>query len=345
LLYHTQGRYAEAEPLNKRALAIREKALGAEHPDVGQSLNNQALLYHTQGRYAEAEPLFKRTVTIFEKAVGPDHPSVGTSLNNLAELALAQREWAQAADYWWRATKVIERRSERGLAGSEGDSVKGEAVQLGWFFWGLIKMTDRLAPQGHADRAKQGREMFEKAQWAQASEAAGSLSKMAARSAKGDGALAGLVRERQDLVGEWQVKDKQLIAAKSQPPAKRNPDAEKSLSDRLASVDTRLKAIDAQFAMDFPDYTLLSSPKPASVAEVQVQLRDDEALVLFLDTDERLKPTPEETFIWVVTKGDMRLNCQRRLRSRQNPTVRTSTFSSGRRAVEPLRSRTPVLSM
>src|SRR6516165_12503056 len=98
----------------------------------------------------------------------------------------------------------------------------------------------------------------------------------------------------------------QLIAAKSQPPEKRNPDAEKSLSDRLASIDTRLKAIDAQFAMDFPDYTLLSSPKPASVAEVQAQLRDDEALVLFLDTDERLKPTPEEAFVWVVTKGDMR---------------------------------------
>jgi CHAT domain-containing protein len=98
----------------------------------------------------------------------------------------------------------------------------------------------------------------------------------------------------------------QLIAAKSQPPEKRNPDAEKSLSDRLASIDTRLKAIDAQFAKDFPDYTLLSSPKPAPVAEVQAQLRDNEALVLFLDTDERFKPTPEETFIWVVTKGDMR---------------------------------------
>src|SRR5262249_10202740 len=36
---------------------------------------------------------------------------------------------------------------------------------------------------------------------------------------------------------------------------------------------------------------------------------------------------------------------QRRLRSRQNPTVRTSTFSSGRRVVEPLRSRAPVLSL
>jgi len=30
--YRVQGRYAEAEPLYKRALAIYEKALGPEHP-------------------------------------------------------------------------------------------------------------------------------------------------------------------------------------------------------------------------------------------------------------------------------------------------------------------------
>ena len=31
-----QGRYADAEPLYKRSLAIREKALGPDHPDVAR---------------------------------------------------------------------------------------------------------------------------------------------------------------------------------------------------------------------------------------------------------------------------------------------------------------------
>ena len=31
----TQGKYAEAEPLYQRALAIYEQALGPTHPDVG----------------------------------------------------------------------------------------------------------------------------------------------------------------------------------------------------------------------------------------------------------------------------------------------------------------------
>jgi hypothetical protein len=32
-----QGRHAEAEPIFARALAIREKALGPDHPDVAES--------------------------------------------------------------------------------------------------------------------------------------------------------------------------------------------------------------------------------------------------------------------------------------------------------------------
>jgi hypothetical protein len=39
-LYDTQGQYASAEPLYKRSLAIKEKALGPDHPSMAASLNN-----------------------------------------------------------------------------------------------------------------------------------------------------------------------------------------------------------------------------------------------------------------------------------------------------------------
>jgi hypothetical protein len=55
VLYQAQGRYTEAEPRYQRALAIYEKVLGPEHPEVARSLNNLALLSYTQGQYAEAE--------------------------------------------------------------------------------------------------------------------------------------------------------------------------------------------------------------------------------------------------------------------------------------------------
>ena len=104
-----QGRYAEAEPLYKRALAIREKALGPDHPDVGTSLNNLAGLYRAQGRYAEAEPLYKRGLAITEKALGPDHPDVGTSLNNLAVLYQRQGRYAEAEPLYKRGLAIREK--------------------------------------------------------------------------------------------------------------------------------------------------------------------------------------------------------------------------------------------
>ena len=71
---YERGRYTHAEPLYQRALAIREKALGPEHPDVATSLNNLAQLYRDQGQYAKAESLYQRALVIGEKALGPEHP-------------------------------------------------------------------------------------------------------------------------------------------------------------------------------------------------------------------------------------------------------------------------------
>jgi tetratricopeptide (TPR) repeat protein len=51
---HNAGRYKEAIPLAERALAIYEKAFGADHPDVAQSLNNLTVLYQAKGDYAKA---------------------------------------------------------------------------------------------------------------------------------------------------------------------------------------------------------------------------------------------------------------------------------------------------
>jgi tetratricopeptide (TPR) repeat protein/CHAT domain-containing protein len=308
-LHTMRSRYAEAEPLYRRCLALREKALGPDHPDVAQSLNNLALLYRSQGRYAEAEPLYRRALALDEKALGPDHPDIGTTLNNLAWLALAQNELARAAEYWRRSSAILQRRAERGLGGSPGGSSKGEAQRSSWVFAGLVKMTYRLAAEGRALGAPAA-EMFETAQSGFGSEAAASLAQMAARSASGSPELAALVRERQDLVGEWQGKDKWLITAKSQPPERRNTAGEKALGDRLAAIDGRLAAIDARLARDFPGYAALSSPRGASVADMQAILRDDEALLLFLDTTDWTSaariPLPEETFVWVVTKSDVR---------------------------------------
>jgi len=66
-LYYTQGQYAQAEPLYQGALAIREKALGPEHPQVAAVLENYAALLHKLNRDGEADELEARAQAISAK--------------------------------------------------------------------------------------------------------------------------------------------------------------------------------------------------------------------------------------------------------------------------------------
>jgi Tfp pilus assembly protein PilF len=52
--------------LYRRALAIREQALGPDHPSVSESLNNLGHVYYIQGKYAKAKPLYQRALAISE---------------------------------------------------------------------------------------------------------------------------------------------------------------------------------------------------------------------------------------------------------------------------------------
>ena len=107
------------------------------------------------------------------------------------------------------------------------------------------------------------------------------------------------------LVGEWQRRETMQAAALGRDQARRDAKAEAENRDRMAAIDRRIAEIDQRLKNEFPDYYAQANPAPASVEEVQAQLGKDEALVLFLDTPE-WKPTPEETFVWVVTKNDVR---------------------------------------
>jgi tetratricopeptide (TPR) repeat protein len=113
-----RAQYAESVALFKRSLAIRERVLGSEHPEVAMSLSNLAALYDHQGRYEEAEPLFKRALDIRERAPEPDHLDVALILNNLAGFYDHQSRYAEAEPLYERSLSIRER-----ALGSEHPSV------------------------------------------------------------------------------------------------------------------------------------------------------------------------------------------------------------------------------
>jgi tetratricopeptide (TPR) repeat protein len=103
------GAYAQARPLYERALALREKRLGPEHPDTAEILNNLALSLREEGNHEAARPLFERALAINEKALGSEHAATATSVNNLALLLRDQGDIAAARPLFERALASVEK--------------------------------------------------------------------------------------------------------------------------------------------------------------------------------------------------------------------------------------------
>ena len=80
------GKFAEAEPLMRRALAVDERTFGPNHPNAATCLNNLAALLHDTNRLEEAESLYRRALAIDEQSFGAGDSRVATCLNNLAQL-------------------------------------------------------------------------------------------------------------------------------------------------------------------------------------------------------------------------------------------------------------------
>ena len=114
LLVHTamvqaeRGDFAEAIAIGERALAIQERVLGADHPDVAIVLNNLGIAYSQLDDDAHAVEVWQRALDIRETALGPAHPDVAASLGNLALVAYSRGELDQAESLQRRALAIRE---------------------------------------------------------------------------------------------------------------------------------------------------------------------------------------------------------------------------------------------
>jgi tetratricopeptide (TPR) repeat protein len=107
--YQATSQFTTVKFWYQKALAIREKEQGANHPDTATNLNNLAALYESTGRYTEAELLYVRSLAIKEKEQGANHPDTATSLNNLAGLYGSTGRYAEAESLYVRSLAIREK--------------------------------------------------------------------------------------------------------------------------------------------------------------------------------------------------------------------------------------------
>lgn len=95
-----------AIPLFERALALRHKALGPDHPDLAYTLDGLGRAKTHLGQLDAAQILLERALALKEKAFGPANPEVAGPLLSLGELALARNKPDEARALLERALSL-----------------------------------------------------------------------------------------------------------------------------------------------------------------------------------------------------------------------------------------------
>ncbi|MGH1415508.1 MAG: CHAT domain-containing protein [Pelagimonas sp.] len=125
---------------------------------------------------------------------------------------------------------------------------------------------------------------FEGAQWIMATKAARAVAQMGARAAVGDGPLAQLIRDRQQIEADV-AEAKSLYAVRN---------AGAGTRAALQKSEQELFDKDAEIREKFPHYAEFSNPKPLNYQQLRKHLAPNEGLVLFLSA-------PFGTYVWAVS--------------------------------------------
>jgi tetratricopeptide (TPR) repeat protein len=106
LAYSAQRKFTDAEPVLRRAVAVKEKVLGPDSPDFARALLDLGALYRLKDEHAKAEPPIRRAVAILESALGPEHPEVAGNLTNLGGRLRDQGKFSEAEPILRRALAI-----------------------------------------------------------------------------------------------------------------------------------------------------------------------------------------------------------------------------------------------
>ena len=106
-VYEDQGDYEKSLEYYVKALAIRERVLGPEHPYTATTYNNMAGVYYAKGEYEKALEYYVKALAIRERVLGPEHPSTATTYNNMAGVFRARGDYEKALEYYEKALTVF----------------------------------------------------------------------------------------------------------------------------------------------------------------------------------------------------------------------------------------------
>jgi tetratricopeptide (TPR) repeat protein len=125
--YYEQQNTEKAEPLYQTALAIQEKVLDADDPNLALTKNSLANLFYTEYRYADAVTLYKSALETLENPSRPNEQLQSTVLGNLGGLYESKSEYLDAAAFNKRALDLAQK-----IFGADDKRVSQLRMDLAW---------------------------------------------------------------------------------------------------------------------------------------------------------------------------------------------------------------------
>jgi tetratricopeptide (TPR) repeat protein len=108
LRLYSESKYDEALPLAKRALQLRESALGTSHQDLIPLLSNLAELRQARHQLTEARAYFERALAISETVL-KDDIRTAYLLDKLGYVAFNQKKPKDAENFFLRSLEIKEK--------------------------------------------------------------------------------------------------------------------------------------------------------------------------------------------------------------------------------------------
>jgi CHAT domain-containing protein len=205
---------------------------------------------------------------------------------------LAKRD-KEAASEFRAAIPVLLAAAREGAANDNASVIAARSQRLRNFVESYITLLDR-------DRSGNGEktaiETFALADAIRGHSVQQALAAASTRMAIKDPALAGLVREEQDLVKRVNAELGALNNALALPSGQRDENAVKALQTSIGNLRAERDKKRAEIAKQFPHYAELIDPKPPSVKEIKAILKPDEALLSFYFGR-------KSSFVWAVPKN------------------------------------------
>jgi|GEM_PF-3486694 len=112
-IYDRLGDFESALIWHGKAIEIKERTLGKEHPSTAISYSNIAGIYFDKGDYKKSEKYYRMALAIREKKLGGDHPDTATIYHALACIYEKQGKNNEALSLFIKAYSI--RRHKLGI--------------------------------------------------------------------------------------------------------------------------------------------------------------------------------------------------------------------------------------